>query len=472
MTRALVLQPPIFLDYDFIDYPPMVPYATAAIAAALRREGCEVEALDAGCMGGADFARVPTGWRWGVDLERYLEVLRELDPADVVIVSQTVFQYTEPNIPALNAVIDAVRDWPEPERRLVTLADQSPGGMHRLDLPTDYRLSQLSPVDCLLSYESDAAIGEALRLWRGGETLPREIHGYAPDLAAIDDPDFGSLDLPRYQEALVRADRNRDWLYHLNGWTVPFLTSRGCPFRCNFCFPESAWQLGAKVGGFRAFQLERLERQFETLAGAGVKHLVVLDSTLNGNPKRFGGVLDLFEQHGFTIDIPNGVRADLLSDDDIARLQPILGELSISAESGDPDVVARVVGKRLDLDNIRRVAATCERVGLPLSIHWMVGQPGETLDQVKRTLKLAWQLFDRHGATPLLQFATPFPGTKLYREAVDGGWISGDPAFIPKLPSLASRGLTMRPPGQDLETVERLRHAFVARVERHRPSGG
>ena len=61
------------------------------------------------------------------------------------------------------------------------------------------------------------------------------------------------------------------------------------------------------------------------------------------------------------LEIPNGLRADGLTDADVARLRPLLTTLSVSAESGVQRVVDEVVGKRLDLGAVERVAAACRR---------------------------------------------------------------------------------------------------------------
>jgi organic radical activating enzyme len=467
MTRALLLQPPIHLDFDFIDYPPLITYATAAMAAALRRHECDVEVLDAGCMPGSGFDRTSSGWCWGVPDDDYLAALRSRR-AEVVVVSQSVFQYTQPSLDVLRRVIQTCRSWtPSP---LIVLADQSPGGMHRLDIEPDERLSLLPKVDVLATYESDAAIGTILAGYRSGSEIPRVIDGYAENLAETADPAFDLIDIDAYQAGLRSASRNRDWLFRSERRTLPFLTSRGCPYRCNFCFPEAAWRKGAKVGGFRAFSVERIEKQLATVTAMGVDHLVILDATINGDPERFDRLITLFQQGGFTIDVPNGMRADLLTDQNVGRLKPMLQDLSISAESGDPEVVKRVVGKNLDLGNIKRVAESCHREGLALSIHWMLGQPGETMEAIKRTLSLAWNLFSRFDATPLVQFATPFPGTRLYREAVEKGYFEVASIKTSSLPAQTSRRLVFRPPGLDIEKVRQLRHRFVARVEAARQS--
>ena len=87
--------------------------------------------------------------------------------------------------------------------------------------------------------------------------------------------------------------------------------------------------------------------------------------------------------------------------------------VSVSAESGSQRVLDHSVGKQLDLARIHQVAADAHRAGVPLLIHYMIGLPGETAEEINQTLELALTLWDDHGAQPAVQFATPLPGTRL-----------------------------------------------------------
>lgn len=463
--RILILQPPTHLDEQFIDYPPLMPLSTVMTGSASRALGCPTDVLDAGCLPGAVFQREPTGWQWGTSDDAFIEAVRGRD-ADIVWLSQSVFQYTRQNLPVLRALGEMCQAMPS--KPLIVVADQSVGGMHRLDIPIETRRGWLPFADAFATYESDAAIDTFVRAWREGRSAPALVDGFAADLDAVPDPDWGLVDVEAYQVGLHSAAVNRDWLFQGDRRTLPVLTSRGCPFRCNFCFPEAAWKKGARVGGFRAWSTARMGAQLNALSALRVEHLVILDATLNGDRSRFKDLLTHLESGGFTIDIPNGMRADLLDDEDLARLAPMLGELSVSAESGDPEVVQRIVGKRLDLDHIRRVAAGCQRVGLPLSIHWMIGQPGEDETSIKRTLREAWNLLVRYGANPLVQFATPFPGTRLYRESVEAGLLVDDPEAIPGLPARVMEGRVMQVPGITWSWLNQVMRGFRERVARHR----
>ena len=54
-------------------------------------------------------------------------------------------------------------------------------------------------------------------------------------------------------------------------------------------------------------------------------------------------------------------------------------------------------------------------------IHFIIGMPGETAEEVNGTLAFAFDLYSRFGAWPAVQFATPLPGTGLAKRARAAG---------------------------------------------------
>jgi MoaA/NifB/PqqE/SkfB family radical SAM enzyme len=85
----------------------------------------------------------------------------------------------------------------------------------------------------------------------------------------------------------------------------------------------------------------------------------------------------------------------------------------VSAESGVQRVVDEVVGKQLDLSAIVKAAEHAHAEGVPSMIHFIVGMPGETAEDINGTLAFAHDLYLRFGAWPAVQFSTPLPGTGL-----------------------------------------------------------
>ena len=62
-----------------------------------------------------------------------------------------------------------------------------------------------------------------------------------------------------------------------------------------------------------------------------------------------------------------------------------------------------------------RAAESAHAAGVPLMVHYIIGMPGESAAEVNGTLAYAMDLYERFGAWPAVQYATPLPGTELAR---------------------------------------------------------
>jgi MoaA/NifB/PqqE/SkfB family radical SAM enzyme len=182
----------------------------------------------------------------------------------------------------------------------------------------------------------------------------------------------------------------------------------------------------------------------------------VLDEMLNADAGHLTAWLDATDRLRVPFEVPNGLRADRLDAEAVDRLRRRISTLSVSAESGVQRVVDEVVGKRLDLAAIERVAALARSAGLPLLVHYNIGLPGETAVEVNATLAHALDLRDRYGVTPAVQYATPLPGTALAAAA----GLPPSPDYAPAFQARPSATNPLVPP----ETLARFRQAIERRL--------
>jgi radical SAM superfamily enzyme YgiQ (UPF0313 family) len=84
-------------------------------------------------------------------------------------------------------------------------------------------------------------------------------------------------------------------------------------------------------------------------------------------------------------------------------------------ESGVPEIL-RTLHKATDLDQMRRALRWTRAAGLDTFGYFMIGNPGDTLDTVERTVQLSLQL-----DLDYVQYSkvTPMPGTALYGMLVE-----------------------------------------------------
>jgi len=104
-------------------------------------------------------------------------------------------------------------------------------------------------------------------------------------------------------------------------------------------------------------------------------------------------------------------------------------------ETGDQQLLDNLE-KGITLDDIRNSSRWCKDVGIEIRASFMIALPGETPELAEKTIKFA------KGINPeYAQFCitTPYPGTKLFKEAEKRGSLSKDysqyniwePVFIP-----------------------------------------
>lgn len=421
--KVAVLFGPVQISRDFIDYPYFADLGAIQAAATLRAAGAGVTLADAFALPGSTLA--PSGSGDLVLGAPEDEVFRALpSEADVFVVALTPFHRPPARDASLGGVLARLRrDHP---RVPIVLADLYQSGQHVVDAPSSAILASYPEADVLLRHEPEADLPAIVAdlAQHGRPASPYARAGAEPSpLDALPLPAWDLVDLPAYftfHERVVAHLGRPTWAFPITGRCAPVLTSRGCPYRCVHCSSNpSARRDGVPIAPKtqRRYSPAYLDRLFADLASRGVQRVHLLDELVNVNEAHFDAVLALLQKHGLSFEIPNGVRADYVLDRHLAAMRGRLTTLSVSAESGVQRVIDRIVDKQLDLSAIRSVAERAEAAGVPLLVHFMIGLPGETREEVNGTLDFALDLAERTGAIPSVQFATPLPGTRLARMA-------------------------------------------------------
>src|SRR3989338_1045884 len=109
---------------------------------------------------------------------------------------------------------------------------------------------------------------------------------------------------------------------------------------------------------------------------------------------------------------PQGIRVDTL-DENICRKMKESGcyEVSIGIESGNQDILDKIVKKNLKLERVYNGVRLLRKYGIRTNGFFIVGFPGESIENMRETFRFARSL--RLNAS-FLMAASPLPGTKLY----------------------------------------------------------
>ncbi len=426
-TRVLVVHPPASIARDFIDYPYFSDLGAVQLAAALRADGVDVSLVDAYGLPGStlvwrDDGRAHLGASVAEVLDRVAGVQAEQGPGgiDLVVVAYTPFHRPPGRDDVLAAVLSGVR-----ARCLgaaVLLADCYQSGQHYVESDGAAVLGAYPEAEGWVKYEAEVTVPALVRaLAAGGDAgVFRGVHRgvESADLDALPFPAWDLVDLRAHDAFCARVVANlgrAPWAFPIDGRTLPLVTSRGCPFACVHCSSNPGRSVGAPKTQ-RRYSPERLRAYLTELVQIhGATRLEALDELINVNERHWDAFLDIVDALAVQFDVPNGMRADYLESRHLARMRGRVATVSVSAESGSQRVVTEVVNKRLDLRAIVAAAASAHAAGVPLMVHYIIGMPGETAVEVNETLAFALDLYERFGAWPAVQFATPLPGTGLAR---------------------------------------------------------
>ena len=292
-------------------------------------------------------------------------------------------------------------------------------------------------IDCYISGEGEIAMLKLVKALQKGESFSdingityRESANSKKRLVKSNPPkvieDLDSLPLPAYH----LIDMEMFFKYQKKGLksrpykelrAVSLITSRGCPFGCIFC--SIHLHMGKKI---RVHSVDSVISHITFLINIyRIRHIEFEDDNLTYKEDR---TISLFKKISkmeklITWNTPNGIRADTLRRSilEIMKRSGCIG-LTIAPESGDQDIVNKIIKKRLDLKMIVNVAKWCYELKIPLGAFYLIGFPGETLVNIEKTLDFAKSLFYKYDTEPMLSFAMPLLGTKLFDIVVNNGY--------------------------------------------------
>ncbi len=214
--------------------------------------------------------------------------------------------------------------------------------------------------------------------------------------------------------------------YHMRSRrSLPMVTSRGCPYSCNFCSSTRFWR-----NRYRARSAENVMEEIEWLVSRfGVEEIKFQDDNLTAQRKRARHLFEMMSELDpkLSWNTPNGIAIQNL-DDEMLGLMRRSGcfEITLSAESGDQEILCKLIRKPLKLDKIREVNEAARRHGIYRMAFFIIGFPGESKTQIRNTLRFSREL----ALDWCIYFIyNPLPGSPMYDECVARGYISEDDFF-------------------------------------------
>lgn len=299
------------------------------------------------------------------------------------------------------------------------------GGVHTSLLPA--QTLKKENIDVVVQGEGEVTFYELVQALEKEKSL-KDVKGiwYKEDGKIERNPEREFIDLNEIPDLPYHLVNIKDYsTFDLSGTgkqALTIITSRGCPFRCTFCFNTVV-----NKRKWRALSVENTLKRIKRLIDEfGVNTFYIEDDNLCGDLKRFRGIINgIVEEDLDILWGAGGIRADSIAkmDRDFLKLVEKSGcrNLDIGAESGSPRML-KLMLKDITVPTIIDVNKKLSTFPFTIKYTFIVGAPTETESELLSTVRLALKLSkDNKHAYPLFPIFTPYPGTAMFNLAVENG---------------------------------------------------
>ena len=239
--------------------------------------------------------------------------------------------------------------------------------------------------------------------------------------------------LPFVTEVYKRNLRIEDYFIgYLQHPYVSIYTGRGCKSRCTFClWPQTVGGHTYRVRspGHVAEEVRLIQKEFPQ-----VREIFFDDDTFTDNLPRAEAIAKELGKLGVTWSCnakANVPRATLqVLRDNGLRL------LLVGYESGNQQILHNIK-KGLRIELARQFTKNCHELGIKIHGTFILGLPGETKETIQETIRFATEI---NPHTMQVSLAAPYPGTFLYDQAVENGWLDAEHAEL-----IDERGVQIAP---------------------------
>jgi len=217
-------------------------------------------------------------------------------------------------------------------------------------------------------------------------------------------PAYHLLDMHKYALGTLRGRLN----------FASIQTVRGCPWKCIFCASDQLETTKISKRSIRSV-VEEIEYLVTTY---GIKHFMIVDDVLTLQRARTVEFCEAILEKNLGITFEGSTRANLLDDDLVALMKKSgLIRLSFGLETVDEDMRI-TMNKKVPLDAYREANALLNKYDIEALNSVMIGLPGESEENVRKTLNFLRDSKDVKQAN--FAIAVPYPGTEFHRMSVSG----------------------------------------------------
>lgn len=254
--------------------------------------------------------------------------------------------------------------------------------------------------ETVLKGEVETPLPSVAQFFVRGEGTPVRQIGPCPPITELDtlpDAAWDLVDIAAYRQA---------WQASHGYFSLNLVSSRGCPYRCNWC----AKPVFASNYHFRS--PDRVAQEMLHLKGElNAGHIWFADDIFALSPQWTRLFSEIVGRIGAAVPFKMQSRCDLMTRDTVGALRRAgCAEVWMGAESGSQRILD-AMDKGTRVEQIYNARENLRRHGIRAGFFLQFGYPGETWEDIQSTIRMVRETApDDIGVS----VAYPLPGTKFY----------------------------------------------------------
>lgn len=220
------------------------------------------------------------------------------------------------------------------------------------------------------------------------------------DLDDLPFPAWDIIDMEPYRKS---------WLEHAGYFSMNMATTRGCPFKCNWCAkPIYGNRYNCRSPQNVVEELLMLKSKYN------FDHIWFCDDIFGLKPGWINAFADLVQEKTLSLKFKMQGRADLLSKEDNVKDLARAGcdNIWMGAESGSQKILD-AMNKGTTLKQIATATFLLKKNKIKPSFFIQFGYPGETSEDIQKTIKMINTLLPHEIG---ISISYPLPGTQFYEK--------------------------------------------------------
>jgi len=185
--------------------------------------------------------------------------------------------------------------------------------------------------------------------------------------------------------------------------SIPIITSRGCKFNCNFCSANFF-----SKGNYRSKSINKVIEEIDFLINKGYKDFYIMDDTFTINNKKIIKFCKSIKNKRIFWSCES--RVDTINEGVIKNMKEAgCYQIRFGMESASKKILKKMNKKITPSDSVK-VIKLCRRYNIDTVAYFILGYPGESLDEIEETIRFVKSNNPDFASFNLF---TPIPGTKI-----------------------------------------------------------